>query len=214
MVDIFMKKGFRNFIGSSLAIGIGFISVACGQDNTEKKEMEGKKEMGSETVILAAGCFWCVEEIYEHVPGVSEAVSGYSGGKEENPTYKDVSAGKTGHTEAVEVMYDSKKVSLDELLDIFWKSFDPTNGKGVSPDFGTQYRPALFYKTEEEKKIMEASKAAIAKKLGKKVEVEIVPFEKFWIAEEYHQDFAKRNPNQGYVKAVSIPRMKRTLGKE
>ena len=170
--------------------------------------------LAAETKLtLAAGCFWCVEEIYEQVPGVSEAVSGYSGGKEENPTYQQVSAGQTSHTEAVEIEYDPEKVSLEKLLAIFWKSFDPTNGKGVAPDFGSQYRPAVFYRNTEEKKVMEASKAALAKKLGKKVEVEIIAFEKFWKAEEYHQDFAKKNPEHGYVKGVSIPRLKRTLGK-
>lgn len=164
-------------------------------------------------VVLAAGCFWCVEEIFEHVDGVSEAISGYSGGKELNPTYDQVGAGLTGHTEAVEVIYDPKTVKLGQLLDIFWKSFDPTDGSGVAPDFGRQYRPALFYSNAAEKKIMEDSKAALAKKLGQKVDVEIVPLEKFWKAEEYHQDFAKRNPNNGYVQAVSIPRMVRTLAK-
>lgn len=163
------------------------------------------------TLTLAAGCFWCVEEIYESVSGVSEAVSGYSGGTEKNPTYQQVCAGKTSHTEAVEIMYDPEKVSLEKLLTIFWKSFDPTNGKGVAPDFGTQYRPALFYRNAEEKKVMEDSKKALAQKLGKKVEVEILAFEKFWKAEEYHQDYAKKNPNDGYVRAVSIPRMQRTL---
>jgi len=194
-------------------------TASCGEVTSEKTEVEKKTEKEvkasteMKTLTLAAGCFWCVEEIFEHVPGVSEAVSGYSGGEEENPTYKQVSGGHTTHTEAVELMFDPKKVTLEELLTIFWKSFDPTDGSGVAPDFGPQYRPALFYRTAEEKKVMEESKAALAKKLGQKVEVEIVAFEKFWIAEEYHQDFAKRNPNQGYVKAVSIPRLKRTLGK-
>ena len=172
----------------------------------------GTNKAPESTLTLAAGCFWCVEEIYESVEGVSEAVSGYSGGKEENPTYEQVGSGLTGHTEAVELMYDPKKVSLEKLLAIFWKSFDPTNGTGVTPDFGTQYRPALFYRTEKEKQVMEDSKKALAEKLGQKVEVEILPFEKFWIAEEYHQDYAKKHPNDGYVQAISIPRLLRTLG--
>ena len=172
----------------------------------------GFAQAAEKKVTLAAGCFWCVEESYERVPGVSEAVSGYAGGKEKNPTYKQVSAGETGHTEAVEITYDDEKVKLEKLLAVFWKSFDPTNGKGVAPDFGKQYRPVLFYRTAAEK-VMEASKAALAKKLGKKVEVEIVPFVKFWEAEGYHQDYAKKNPNDPYVKGVSLPRLKRTLGK-
>lgn len=182
---------------------------------TAQLQAEGYTATGSSqsTLTLAAGCFWCVEEIFESVTGVSEAVSGYSGGTEKNPTYEQVSAGRTSHTEAVEITYDSEEVSLEKLLAIFWKSFDPTNGKGVAPDFGKQYRPALFYRSAEEKKVMEDSKKALAKKLGKDVEVEIVAFEKFWKAEEYHQDYAKKNPNNGYVQSVSVPRMKRTLGK-
>ncbi|MGJ8655757.1 MAG: peptide-methionine (S)-S-oxide reductase MsrA [Akkermansiaceae bacterium] len=164
-------------------------------------------------LTLAAGCFWCVEEIYERVPGVKEAESGYSGGEEQNPTYKQVSSGATGHTEAVELTYDSTKVNLESLLAVYWKSFDPTNGKGVAPDFGKQYRPVLFYRDNDEKKVMEISKAALAKKLGKKIEVEIVPLVKFWLAESYHQDYAKKNPNDPYVKGVSLPRLHRTLGK-
>ena len=183
---------------------------------TAQLQTEGYTASGSlkHQLILAAGCFWCVEEIYESVSGVSNAVSGYSGGKEKNPTYGQVAAGLTGHTEAVEITYDPETVSLDQLLTIFWKSFDPTNGKGVAPDFGKQYRPALFYRNTEEKKIMETSKKALAEKLGKKIEVEIVPFEKFWKAEEYHQDYAKKHPNDGYVRAVSLPRLERTLGKK
>lgn len=174
--------------------------------------LAGFAQAAEKKVTLAAGCFWCVEEIYERVPGVSEAVSGYAGGKEKNPTYKQVSAGETGHTESVEITYDDEKVDLDKLLAIYWKSFDPTNGKGVAPDFGKQYRPVLFYRTAEEKKVMEASKAALAKKLGKKVAVKIVPFVKFWKAEGYHQDYAKKNPNDRYVQGVSLPRLRRTLG--
>lgn len=172
----------------------------------------GFAQAAEKKLTLAAGCFWCVEEIYEQVPGVTEAVSGYSGGEEKNPTYEEVSAGRTGHTEAVEIHYDPEKVSLEKLLAVYWKSFDPTNGKGVAPDFGKQYRPVLFYRNAEEKKVMEASKAAVAKRLGEDVEVEIVPLEKFWKAEKYHQDYTKKNPNDPYVRRVSIPRLKRTLG--
>lgn len=213
-----MKNQLRSLITKAVVLSLGVVTMSCSDVNSEN---EGGNDIppvteaaaGQETVVLAAGCFWCVEEIYEYVPGVSEAVSGYSGGPEQSPTYEQVARGLTGHTEAVEVQYDADKVSLDELLEIFWKSFDPTDGSGVAPDFGKQYRPALFYKNEQEKQLMEASKAALAEKLQQTVDVEIVPLEKFWVAEDYHQDFAKRNPEHGYVKNVSIPRMKRTLNK-
>jgi peptide-methionine (S)-S-oxide reductase len=164
-------------------------------------------------VVVAAGCFWCVEEIYEALPGVTEAISGYAGGEEKNPTYKQVSAGKTGHAEAVLIKYDDEKTSLRKLLEYFWKSHDASNGNGVAPDFGSQYRSELYYTDDGQKKVMEMSKAAEAKRMGKEVATEIVPLDKFWIAENYHQDYVKKNPEDPYVKNVSVPRMKKTLGK-
>ncbi|YCM43353.1 peptide-methionine (S)-S-oxide reductase MsrA [Verrucomicrobiaceae bacterium 227] len=164
-------------------------------------------------LVVAAGCFWCVEEIYEALPGVTEAISGYSGGKEKNPTYKQVSSGRTGHTEAVLIKYDDEKTNLGKLLKYFWKSHDASDGRGVAPDFGSQYRSELFYANDEQKKVMESSRATESKRLGKKVATAIVPLKKFWPAEDYHQDYVKKNPNDPYVKSVSVPRMKKALGK-
>lgn len=164
-------------------------------------------------VVFAAGCFWCMEEIYEQLDGVSDVVSGYAGGPEKNPTYEQVSAGRTGHSEAVEITYDDEKTDLKKLLSYFWKSHDATVPNGVAPDFGKQYRSELYYSTAEEQKTMEQSKKAHAKQLGKKVATKIVPLKKFWKAEKYHQDYAKNNPNDSYVRNVSIPRGNKTLGK-
>lgn len=161
---------------------------------------------------FAAGCFWCMEAIYDRVPGVTDVVSGYSGGDEQNPTYKQVSGGSTGHAEAIEITYDDEKTSYSKLLDVFWRSHDATDGRGVAPDFGKQYRSALYYRTPEEKETIMASKAALEKKLGKKVATEVAPFKKFWPAEDYHQDYVKKNPNDRYVTGVSIPRVKETFG--
>jgi peptide-methionine (S)-S-oxide reductase len=156
---------------------------------------------------FAAGCFWCVEAIYDRVPGVTDVVSGYTGGKEKDPTYEQVGGGKTGHCEAVEITYDAEKTSYAKLLEVFWKSHDPTDGRGVAPDFGKQYRSALFYRTPEEKSTIEKSKAALEKKLGKPVATQVVLFEKFYPAEGYHQDYVKNHPDNSYVKNVSIPRL-------
>ncbi len=156
---------------------------------------------------FAAGCFWCMEAIYDRVPGVTDVVSGYSGGKEKNPTYEQVGSGATGHCETVEITYDAEKTSYAKLLDVFWKSHDPTDGRGVAPDFGKQYRSALFYRTPEEKEAIEKSKAALEKRLGKKVATQVVPFVKFYPAEGYHQDYVKNHPNDSYVRNVSIPRL-------
>lgn len=193
----------------SLAATLGLLG-SCTAEPVKVAEKQPIPE-DAETLVVAAGCFWCVEEIYEEIPGVYEAVSGFTGGPEKNPTYEQVSAGATGHTEAVEIYYNPEKTNVTELLKPFWASFDYTNGRGVAPDFGKQYRPELFYKNEEEKKLMEASRAEAAKKVDKPVAVNITQLEKFYPASDYHQDFAKRNPNQGYVKGVSIPRLKRTL---
>lgn len=162
-------------------------------------------------VVFAAGCFWCMEEIFEELPGVTDVVSGYTGGEELNPTYEQVSAGKTGHSEAVEITYDDEKTSLEKLLSYFWKSHDSSIANGVAPDFGTQYRSELYYDNEETLKVMSDSKKAEAERMGKDVATQIVPFTVFWPAEDYHQDYARKNPNNSYVKNVSIPRLKRTL---
>ncbi|MEP4077814.1 peptide-methionine (S)-S-oxide reductase MsrA [Haloferula sp.] len=163
---------------------------------------------------FAAGCFWCLEAIYERVPGVTGAVSGYTGGKESNPTYQQVGSGATTHAEAVQVTYDAEKVSLNELLDVFWRSHDPTDGRGVAPDFGKQYRSELYYGNSEEKKVITASKAALQKTLKKPIATKVVKFTKFWPAENYHQDYVRLNPNNSYVRNVSIPRLIETGFKE
>lgn len=153
-----------------------------------------------------------MEEIFEELPGVTDVVSGYTGGEESNPTYAEVSAGKTGHSEAVQITYDDEKTTLTKLLSYFWKSHDASVANGVAPDFGSQYRSELYYEGDEMKKIMTDSKAVEAKRLGKEVATKVVPLSVFWPAEDYHQDYARNNPDNPYVKNVSIPRMKRTLG--
>ncbi|WP_370391602.1 peptide-methionine (S)-S-oxide reductase MsrA [uncultured Winogradskyella sp.] len=166
-------------------------------------------ENGKARAYFASGCFWCVEAIYESVKGVEEAISGYSGGFTENPTYKLSNTGTTGHAEAVEVIYDPKVVSFSTLVDVYFGSQDPTQVNGQGPDRGSQYRSIIFYQNEEQKKIIEKKKAALAQELDAKIAAEVYPFQKFWKAEAYHQDFEKRNPNQSYVRAVSIPRLNR-----
>ncbi len=167
-----------------------------------------------EKATFAAGCFWCLEAIYERVPGVTDAVSGYTGGSEADPTYKQVSSGATSHAEAVQVTYDPDKVTLAELLDIFWRSHDPTDARGVAPDFGKQYRSELYYRTPGEKKVIEKSKADLQQTLDKKIATKVVEFTRFWPAEDYHQDYARKNPNDPYVRNVSIPRLIETGFKE
>jgi peptide-methionine (S)-S-oxide reductase len=154
---------------------------------------------GAQTVAkatFAAGCFWCTEEAFEKVPGVASAVSGYMGGKLRNPTYEQVSAGGTGHVEVLQVTYDPAKVSYEKLLQSFWLNHDPTTVDGQFCDHGSQYRPAIFYPDAEQKRLAEASKARWEKDKPFKQKI-LTPIEaagEFWPAEEYHQDYYKKNP--------------------
>lgn len=145
---------------------------------------------------FAGGCFWCMEEAFEQVEGVLSVASGYMGGTVANPTYEQVSAGRTGHAEAVEVIYDPAKVSYQQLLEAFWRNIDPVTPNAQFCDHGSQYRSAVFYTTEEEQRLAEASKTAIeqAKRFPAPIVTELVPASSFYQAEDYHQDYYKKNP--------------------
>lgn len=149
----------------------------------------------TETAIFAGGCFWCLESDMDKVPGVMETISGYTGGSVKNPTYKQVSAGGTGHFESVKVVFDSDKVSYQQLVNAFWHDIDPTDASGQFCDKGDQYRSVIFYLNKEQKKIAEASKQALIKS-GKlsNVATLILPAGPFYPAEEYHQNYYKKNP--------------------
>lgn len=166
-------------------------------------------ENGLTKAYFASGCFWCVEAIYESVYGVSEVINGYSGGHTQNPTYVLSNTGKTGHAEAVEVIYNPEIVSFNTLIDVYFASQNPIQLNGQGPDRGSQYRSIVFYQNEIQKKIIEAKKEALAKKLNKTIAAEVSPFQKFWIAEDYHQNYERLHPNNRYIKNVSIPRLKR-----
>jgi peptide-methionine (S)-S-oxide reductase len=149
-----------------------------------------------EQATFAAGCFWCTEEAFEKVPGVVSVMSGYMGGQKKNPTYHEVSAGGTGHSEVVQVIYDPKTVSYEKLLEVFWVNHDPTVLNRQFCDPGSQYRPGIFYYTPEQKRLAEASKAKWErdKPFKEKILTPIEPAGEFWPAEEYHQDYYKKNP--------------------
>jgi peptide methionine sulfoxide reductase msrA/msrB len=145
---------------------------------------------------FAGGCFWCVESDFEKVHGVVEVISGYTGGQKKNPTYKEVSSGGTGHVEAVQVLYDPAKVTYGDLLDIFWKHVDPTDANGQFVDRGPQYRTVIFYHDDDQKRLAEESKGELAKsgRFDRPIVTEIVKFSEFYEAEDYHQDYYKKNP--------------------
>jgi len=148
-----------------------------------------------EKATFAGGCFWCLEADFKKIDGVIDAVSGYIGGNTENPTYHEVSLGGTGHAEAVQVHYDPDKITYPDLLDIFWRHVDPTDAGGQFVDRGSQYRPAIFYHSEDQKQLAQASKQALAQSgtFDKPIATEIVAFTKFYPAEDYHQNYYKRN---------------------
>ena len=157
---------------------------------------------------FASGCFWCVETIYESLDGVKEVYSGYAGGSTINPNYYQVMSGKTGHAEAIEIIYDSNKVSFDTLLKVFFDSHNPTTPNRQGPDYGTQYRSIAFYENLGEKKIIENSiKTLLDNKTFFKVTTEVKKFNKFYEAEDYHQDYKKKNPYNPYIMKVSAPRI-------
>jgi peptide-methionine (S)-S-oxide reductase len=179
---------------------------------TNKKENQTKAtyiaKENTKVAYFASGCFWCVEAIFESVNGVEEAVSGYAGGNTLRPTYKSIGTGNTGHAETVAVYYNPKKVSFETLVTVFFGSHNPTTKNGQHPDYGTQYRSIAFYSNSAEKEIIEKTIDKLNRDVyNGKIVTEVTKHKKFYKAEEYHQDFEHRNPNQGYIKAVSIPRL-------
>ena len=190
-------------------------------NNTSLTSKEVKSEEPVQTEIInglkkayfASGCFWCVEAIYESVKGVDEVISGYSGGHTENPTYESSNTGRTGHAEAVEVYYDPKVISFEELVDVYFGSQNITQVNGQGPDRGSQYRSIIFYQNDEELDMITSKKEAIEDRMNIEVAAEIRPFQKFWKAEAYHQDYEKNHPGNPYIQNVSIPRLKKFQAK-
>ncbi len=177
-------------------------------------EPEAKTEQdlsGYQKAYFASGCFWCVEAIFESVKGVQEAVSGYAGGTEENPTYEQVGMGQTSHAEAVVVYYDPEEVSYYDLVRVFFGSHDPTTLNRQGPDRGPQYRSIAFYQNEQERKTITDYIGALEEKqvYDAPIVTQVVPLTKFWKAEDYHQDYERNHPENPYVQNISIPRLNR-----
>jgi len=166
---------------------------------------------GYKTAYFASGCFWCVEAIFESVKGVKEAVSGYAGGTEPNPTYEEVSSGTTGHAESVKVYYDPDEVSFLQLVQVFFGSQDPTSLNRQGPDRGTQYRSIAFYQNEQEKQIIESYIKGLEDQhvYDRPIVTEVKKFDTFYKAEDYHQNYERNHPNNPYIRNVSIPRINR-----
>jgi len=210
-----MKK-----IVSTLVIALLFSCQNNAQNNAKQQAVidsdpiEVPLENEKAKAYFASGCFWCVEAVFESVKGVDESISGYAGGHTKNPTYESNSYGRIkDHAEAVEIIYDPKIVSFETLVDVYFASQNPTQVNGQGPDKGYQYRSIIFYQNDAQKKIIEQKKAVLAKQLNATIAAEVYPFQKFWLGEEYHQNYERLHPNQSYIRNVSIPRLNRFKAK-
>lgn len=205
---------FKSIIRFILIL-FAFVYAGCEESKTHIKEQETKimstENIKTDTATFGSGCFWCTEAIFERVNGVIDVVSGYSGGHVNNPTYEEVCSGSTGHAECTQITFNPDIVTYDELLEIFWKTHDPTTLNRQGNDVGTQYRSVVFYHNEEQKQKAEYYK----KKLGEEkiwedpIVTEVSPLTKFFIAEKYHQDYYENNPYQGYCAYVITPKIEK-----
>jgi len=201
--------------------------VACGIQNLSSEGMQSEdtsltitKEIGgkpmdgkakSRLATFGSGCFWCTEAIFKRLEGVDEVVSGYCGGSVDHPTYEQVSAGTTGHAESIQITYDPAKVAYDDLLEVFWKTHDPTTKNRQGYDVGPQYRSVIFYHNADQKKLAESYKMRLEAEgiWNRPIVTEIEPFTKFWPAESYHQDYYDNNPTKSYCAVVITPKIEK-----
>lgn len=208
-------------IGIKLAAIVTFGLLLQCKDNSAKQNSSSSKENQSksvagmsaqtDTITLGAGCFWCVEAIFDQLQGVQSVESGYSGGNIVNPSYKEVCTGRTGHAEVIQVTYDPEVVSIDEILEVFFQTHDPTTLNRQGADVGTQYRSAIFYhnedqKTKAEEIIAELNKAGV---WNNPIVTEVSPYKNFFVAEDYHQEYFENNPDQPYCRAVIQPKVEK-----
>ena len=179
-------------------------------EKTNEKEVQ-MNESGLEKATFGSGCFWCTEAIFENLNGVTSVVSGYAGGQVENPTYEAVCTGTTGHAEVTQITYDPNLISFDELLEVFWKTHDPTTLNRQGNDVGPQYRSVIFYHNEEQRELAEKYKAELDKSgaWDNPIVTEITAYTNFYPAEKYHQNYYESNPNQGYCAFVIAPKLEK-----
>ncbi|MCA9133793.1 MAG: peptide-methionine (S)-S-oxide reductase MsrA [Planctomycetales bacterium] len=183
------------------------------QQSDKEPQVEQSKQVEKKEAVatFGGGCFWCVEAVFENMQGVTDVVSGYAGGRNAHPTYAQVCTGRTGHAEVCQIHYDPQLVSFAELLEVFWKTHDPTTLNRQGNDYGTQYRSVVFYHDEQQRKTAEEYKQKLddAQVFANKIVTEISPLPTFYVAEDYHQDYYRNNPQQGYCAAVVRPKVEK-----
>lgn len=170
---------------------------------------ESSPSGSTDSLVLGAGCFWCVEGVYENLDGVLDVESGFAGGHTINPTYDEVCSGRTGHAEVVRITFDPSKITLESLVNLFWKIHDPTDPRGVWPDFGPMYRSILLGNSPAQTAALRALVQAEQPSHPKPIVTEIADLQAFYPAENYHQDFVRRNPDHPYVRNIALPKMKK-----
>jgi peptide-methionine (S)-S-oxide reductase len=195
-------------IAAALALGLVGFSLSV-MSASEAFERSAKTAPATESLVLGGGCFWCVEALYETIDGVAAVQSGYAGGTVANPTYEQVTSGRTGHAEVVRITYDPDTVKLEELLEFFWEAHDPTTLNRQGADVGTQYRSVILFTDQRQRDAAEASKAAAQARFARPIVTEIAPLEAFYPAEGYHQDYFKNNPDAPYCRYVIAPKLKK-----
>ena len=205
-----MKSKFL-ILAAVLAVILGSNNKSNAQSEVGNEEGANQKMENLEKATFGSGCFWCTEAVFERLKGVYKVVSGYSGGTVENPTYEQVCTGKTGHAEVTQITYDPKVITYDELLEVFWKTHDPTTLNRQGNDVGTQYRSVVFYHNDEQKRLAEKYKEELNKSgiWDKPIVTEIVPFTNFYPAENYHQNYYDNNPSQPYCSFVITPKVEK-----
>lgn len=215
---VFSQTAVKCLVGISL---FAVFLAGCGAVEAQTRQSDAAGEPSApsdkaapkklETATFGAGCFWCTEAVFQRLKGVQTVVSGYSGGRFKNPTYQQVCSGKTGHAEAVQITYDPKQISYQELLDVFWKTHDPTTPNRQGPDHGNQYRSVIFYHDEQQRKTAEQHKQELdaAKTFRAPIVTKIVPFREFYPAEDYHQNYFKSHPKEPYSMRFIRPKMEK-----
>jgi peptide-methionine (S)-S-oxide reductase len=197
----------------TVAIAAGCVGSASAAKKLPAPAVDVRSASGTKTAVFAAGCFWCVEAVFEQLGGVADVQSGYAGDSEANAKYKLVSRGATQHAEVVQITYDASKISYGQLLHVLFSTHDPTTLNRQGPDRGTQYRSAVFFANEEERKVAAAYIAQLnaAKVFQNPIVTTLEKLAKFYPAEQYHQDFVRLNPNHGYVRMWALPKVAKTL---
>ncbi len=188
-----------------LLLTLGFVAAHADEPSDKKMNATNKTELAT----FGGGCFWCLEAVFERLEGVTSVTSGYAGGTKENPGYKEVCTGATGHAEVIQIEFDPQKISYEKLLDTFWEAHDPTTTNRQGADLGTQYRSIILYHNDAQKVAAEKSKELAQWRFPRPIVTEIVPLSKFYKAEEYHQDYFRKNPNAPYCAVVISPKLEK-----